>query len=94
MLNNYCYLFDGIEFVDLVIIDVYKQLYILMGVGMVLFKNLDVMYFIEYYVQYILCKGLKDFGSYILEGFCFGMVMLVYVSMYIISWLGYELLID
>lgn len=69
-------------------------MYVFMGVGLVLFKDFVVIDVIEYYVEYIFCKGLKDLGSYIFEGSCLGMVMLVYVCLCVIGCKGYEMLID
>ncbi|KEY91217.1 glutamate decarboxylase [Candidatus Photodesmus blepharus] len=94
MSNNHRHLLDGIELADSVTIDAHKQLYIPIGVGMVLFKKPDITNSIEYHAQYVLRKGSKDLGTRTLEGSRSGIVMLVYASMHIIGRLGYELLID
>lgn len=93
-LQFYCYIMKGIEWVDFVIIDVYKQMYVFMGVGMILFKNFEYVNVVCYYVQYIFWEGLKDFGVIMLEGLCNGMVMMVYLLLYILGCCGYELLIN
>lgn len=69
-------------------------MYVLMGVGMVIFCDFNLVFLIEYYVEYIICKGLKDLGVYILEGLCFGIVMLLYLGLCIIGCSGYEILIE
>ena len=92
--NRYRSLLKGIERADSVTIDAHKQLYVPMGVGMVLFKNPNALDSIEHHAQYVIRKGSKDLGSSTLEGSRPGMSMLVYSGLKIIGRQGYELLIN
>jgi glutamate decarboxylase len=92
--NKYRDLLAGIERADSVTIDAHKQLYVPMGVGMVLFKDAYALNAIEHHAQYVIRKGSKDLGSSTLEGSRPGMSMLVYSGLKIIGRQGYELLIN
>ncbi|MCW8883743.1 MAG: putative pyridoxal-dependent aspartate 1-decarboxylase, partial [Motiliproteus sp.] len=87
-------LLKGIERADSVTIDAHKQLYVPMGVGMVLFKDPAALNSIEHHAQYIIRQGSKDLGSNTLEGSRPGMAMLVHSGLNIIGRQGYELLVD
>lgn len=84
----------GIERADSVTIDAHKQLYVPMGVGLVLFRDPSALASIEHHAQYIIRKGSKDLGSATLEGSRPGMAMLVHSALKIIGRRGYALLID
>ncbi|MGM0415946.1 MAG: pyridoxal-dependent aspartate 1-decarboxylase PanP [Thermodesulfobacteriota bacterium] len=84
----------GIERADSVTIDAHKQLYVPMGVGMVLFKDPQAVSAIEHHAAYILRPGSKDLGTHTLEGSRPGKAMLVHAGLNIIGRRGYELLID
>lgn len=84
----------GIERADSVTLDAHKQLYVPMGVGLVLFKDPATLNSIEHHAQYIIRKGSKDLGSNTLEGSRPGMAMLVHSALQIIGRRGYQLLID
>ncbi|WP_421863311.1 pyridoxal-dependent aspartate 1-decarboxylase PanP [Motiliproteus sp.] len=84
----------GIERADSVTIDAHKQLYVPMGVGLVLFKDPAALNSIEHHAQYIIRQGSKDLGSNTLEGSRPGMAMLVHSALKIIGRRGYQLLID
>jgi len=84
----------GIERADSVTIDAHKQLYVPMGVGMVLFKDPQAVSAIEHHAAYILRPGSKDLGTHTLEGSRPGKAMLVHAGLHIIGRRGYELLID
>jgi len=84
----------GIERADSVTIDGHKQLYVPMGVGMVLFRDPAALSSIEHHAAYILRHGSKDLGSHTLEGSRPGKAMLVHAGLSIIGRRGYELLID
>lgn len=84
----------GIERADSVTIDGHKQLYVPMGVGMVLFKDPAALSAVEHHAAYILRHGSKDLGSHTLEGSRPGKAMLVHAGLSIIGRQGYELLID
>ncbi|WP_210395323.1 pyridoxal-dependent aspartate 1-decarboxylase PanP [Motiliproteus sediminis] len=84
----------GIERADSVTIDAHKQLYVPMGVGLVVFKDPAKLGSIEHHAQYIIRQGSKDLGSTTLEGSRPGMAMLVHSALRIIGRRGYQLLID
>jgi glutamate decarboxylase len=84
----------GIERADSVTIDAHKQLYVPMGVGLVLFRDPSALASIEHHAQYIIRQGSKDLGSATLEGSRPGMAMLVHSALKIIGRRGYALLID
>ncbi len=84
----------GIERADSVTIDAHKQLYVPMGVGLVLFRDPRALSSIEHHAQYIIRQGSKDLGSNTLEGSRPGMAMLVHSGLNIIGRRGYEMLID
>ncbi|MEH6473129.1 MAG: putative pyridoxal-dependent aspartate 1-decarboxylase [Halopseudomonas sp.] len=84
----------GIERADSVTLDAHKQLYVPMGVGLVLFKDPATLNSIEHHAQYIIRQGSKDLGSHTLEGSRPGMAMLVHSALQIIGRRGYQLLIN
>jgi len=92
--KKYAPLLKGIERADSVTIDAHKQLYVPMGVGLVVFKDPKALCAIEHHAQYIIRKGSKDLGSKTLEGSRPGMAMLVHSGLRILGRSGYELLID
>jgi putative pyridoxal-dependent aspartate 1-decarboxylase len=92
--SRYKHLLKGIERADSVTIDAHKQLYVPMGAGMVLFKDVEALNAVEHHAQYILRKGSRDLGKHTLEGSRPGMAMLVHSGLTIIGRRGYELLID
>lgn len=92
--KRYRPLLKGIERADSVTIDAHKQLYVPMGVGLVLFRDPSKLESIEHHAQYIIREGSKDLGSTTLEGSRPGMAMLVHAGLKIISRRGYALLIE
>lgn len=92
--DRYRPLLKGIELADSVTIDAHKQLYVPMGAGMCVFKNVEALGAIEHSAQYIIRKGSRDIGKHTLEGSRPGMCMLVHSALRIIGRRGYELLID
>ena len=92
--NKHRHILAGIDRADSVTIDAHKQMYVPMGVGMVLFKDPSLVSDIAHHAEYILRKGSKDLGSHTLEGSRSGVAMLVYSSLHIISRPGYEMLIN
>ncbi|MCP3867533.1 MAG: putative pyridoxal-dependent aspartate 1-decarboxylase [Gammaproteobacteria bacterium] len=92
--RKYRSLMKGVQQADSVTIDAHKQLYVPLGVGMVLFKDPTMLNSIEHHAQYVIRKGSKDLGSSTLEGSRPGMAMLVYSGLKIIGRQGYELLIN
>ena len=88
------HLLRGIDQADSVTFDAHKQLYVPMGVGLVVFKTPGLASAVEHHAQYIIRKGSKDLGSTTLEGSRPGMSMLIHSGLKIIGREGYEILID
>ncbi|HYP87548.1 MAG TPA: putative pyridoxal-dependent aspartate 1-decarboxylase, partial [Polyangiaceae bacterium] len=87
-------LLHGIERADSVTIDAHKQLYVPVGAGIVLFKDVEALTSVEHHANYVIRKGSRDIGKHTLEGSRSGMAMLVHSALRIIGQRGYELLID
>lgn len=92
--NQYKHLLKGIERADSVVIDGHKQLYLPMGIGMLLFKDPNLTKFIEQQTNYIIRKGSFDLGKRNLEGSRAGMALLAHSALHILGKKGYEILID
>jgi glutamate decarboxylase len=92
--RRHCRLLAGIERADSVTIDAHKQLYVPVGAGMVLFKDVQALSSVEHHANYVIRKGSRDIGKHTLEGTRSGMAMLVHSALRIIGRRGYELLID
>ncbi len=87
-------LMRGIEKADSVTFDAHKQLYVPMGVGLVVFRDPTLVRSVEHHAQYIIRKGSRDLGSTTLEGSRPGMSMLIQSGLKILAREGYEILID
>lgn len=92
--TRYRHLLKGIERADSVTIDAHKQLYVPMGAGMCLFRDIEALSSVEHSAQYIIRKGSRDIGKHTLEGSRPGMCMLVHSALRIMGRRGYEILID
>ncbi len=92
--ERYKHLLKGIERADSVTIDAHKQLYVPIGAGMVVFKDVQALTAVEHHANYVIRKGSRDIGKHTLEGTRPGMAMLVHSALRIIGRRGYELLID
>ncbi|WP_372965210.1 pyridoxal-dependent aspartate 1-decarboxylase PanP [Marinobacter sp.] len=92
--RTYRGLLRGIEQADSVTFDAHKQLYVPMGVGLVVFKEPGLASAVEHHAQYIIRKGSRDLGSTTLEGSRPGMSMLIHSGLKILAREGYEILID
>jgi glutamate decarboxylase len=92
--RRYRHLLAGIRRADSVTLDAHKQLYVPVGAGMVLFKDVQTSSAIEHHADYVIRKGSRDIGKHTLEGTRAGMAMLVHSALRIIGRRGYELLID
>jgi glutamate decarboxylase len=92
--RTYRHLLRGIEKADSVTFDAHKQLYVPMGVGLVVFKDPSLANAIEHHAQYIIRKGSRDLGTTTLEGSRPGMSMLIHSGLKILAREGYEILID
>ncbi|WP_372981137.1 pyridoxal-dependent aspartate 1-decarboxylase PanP [Marinobacter sediminum] len=92
--RSHKHLLRGIEKADSVTFDAHKQLYVPMGVGLVVFKDPSLASAVEHHAQYIIRKGSRDLGSTTLEGSRPGMSMLIHSGLKILAREGYEILID
>lgn len=92
--RTYRHLLRGIEQADSVTFDAHKQLYVPMGVGLVVFKDPSLANAVEHHAQYIIRKGSRDLGTTTLEGSRPGMAMLIHSGLKILAREGYEILID
>lgn len=84
----------GIERADSVTIDGHKQLYLPIGIGMLLLRNPASARAIERHARYIVRKGSSDLGKRALEGSRPGMALLLHAALTIIGHHGYAFLID
>jgi glutamate decarboxylase len=84
----------GIERADSVTFDGHKQLYLPMGIGMVLFRDPKLAAHIEKQAHYIVRPGSFDLGRRSLEGSRPGMVLLLHAALNLIGRRGYETLVD
>lgn len=84
----------GIERADSVTIDGHKQLYLPMGIGLLLLRNPKTAQVIERHARYIVRKGSIDLGKRALEGSRSGMALLLHAALNIIGHRGYGFLID
>ncbi|GAA3625835.1 aminotransferase class V-fold PLP-dependent enzyme [Flavivirga jejuensis] len=66
--ETYAYLLKGIEKADSITIDGHKQLYLPMGIGLVLFKDPKMAALIEKQSEYIIRKTSIDLGKRSIEG--------------------------
>ncbi len=92
--GRHSHLLKGIERADSVTLDAHKQLYVPVGAGMVVFKDVQALDAVEHHANYVIRKGSRDIGKHTLEGTRPGMAMLVHSALRIIGKRGYELLID
>ncbi len=92
--RTYKHLLRGIEKADSVTFDAHKQLYVPMGVGLVVFRDPSLASSVEHHAQYIIRKGSRDLGTTTLEGSRPGMSMLIHSGLKILAREGYEILID
>jgi putative pyridoxal-dependent aspartate 1-decarboxylase len=84
----------GIEQADSVTIDGHKQLYLPMGIGMVMLRDPQKARVIEKKARYIYRSGSPDLGRRALESSRPAMALLLNAALNIISRRGYEFLID
>ena len=88
------HLLDGIRRADSVTLDAHKQLYVPVGAGMVVFKDVQALGAVEHHAKYVIRRGSRVIGKQTVEGTRMGMAMLVHSALRIIGRRGYELLID
>ncbi len=84
----------GIELADSVTIDGHKQLYLPMGIGLVLLKDPASAGYIEKQAQYIIRKGSPDLGRRALEGSRPGMALYLHAALHLFGREGYAELVE
>lgn len=84
----------GIERADSVTIDGHKQMYLPMGIGIVMFRDPHIAKSIEKQARYIIRAASADLGKRALEGSRPGTAMYLHAAFHIIGSKGYEFLID
>ncbi|MBW4417617.1 MAG: aminotransferase class V-fold PLP-dependent enzyme [Myxacorys californica WJT36-NPBG1] len=84
----------GIEDADSVTIDGHKQLYLPMGIGMVLLRNPHLAALIEKNASYTVRKDSIDLGKRSIEGSRPGMILFLQAALKLIGQQGYAVLID
>lgn len=84
----------GIELADSVTIDGHKQLYLPMGIGMVILRDPRAAVSIEKQAQYIIRKGSADLGRRALEGSRPGMALYLHAALHVLGKKGYGFLIE
>jgi glutamate decarboxylase len=84
----------GIERADSVTIDGHKQLYLPMGIGMVMFRDPQLAKSIEKRARYIVRARTADLGRRSLEGSRPAMSLFLHAALHIIGSRGYEFLIN
>jgi glutamate decarboxylase len=84
----------GIERADSVTIDGHKQLYLPLGIGLVLFQHPQFARAIEKHARYLSRPGSADLGRLSLEGSRPGAALYLHAALHIIGRGGYATLVD
>ena len=84
----------GIERADSVTIDGHKQMYLPMGIGIVMLRNPQIAKSIEKQARYIVRAASSDLGKRALEGSRPATALYLHAALHIIGSRGYEFLID
>lgn len=87
-------LLAGIERADSVTVDGHKQLYLPMGIGLLLLRSPSLAAVIEKEAQYIIRRGSADLGRRSLEGSRPGRSLLLHAGLHLLGLDGYGYLID
>jgi len=87
-------LLAGIERADSITIDGHKQLYMPMGVGMVLFRDPRQAAVVEKQARYIIRAGSPDLGRRSVEGSRAAMALHLHAGLHLLGQRGYAQLID
>ncbi len=92
--RKYAEQLKGIDKANSITIDAHKQLYVPVGLGMILFKEPFYVKAIEKSAHYIIRKDSYDLGQYSLEGSRSGSCLLMHAAARLIGRRGYEELIN
>jgi len=92
--DKYKPLLRGIDKADSITIDGHKQLYLPVGMGMVLFKNDKLSDLISSEAEYIIRKNSYDLGRNSIEGSRPAMVFYLQAAFHILGKSGYEEILD
>jgi glutamate decarboxylase len=92
--ERYRYKLAGIDRADSVTIDGHKQMYLPMGIGLVMFRNPRIAKSIEKQARYIVRAGSADLGRRSLEGSRPATALYLHAALHIMGVKGYEFLID
>ena len=92
--ERYRHMLAGIERADSVTIDGHKQMYLPMGIGMVMLRDPVKARTIEKQARYIVRPGSIDLGRRALEGSRPAVALFLHTALHIIGSRGYELLVD
>lgn len=92
--HKYRKLLRGIERADSITIDGHKQLYLPMGMGIVLFKDPDLTKLISSEAKYIIRQGSRDQGKISIEGSRPAHVIYLHAALKLIGRSGYEKIFD
>jgi glutamate decarboxylase len=84
----------GIELADTVTIDGHKQLYMPMGIGMLMLRHPQTAKAIEKNARYVIRAGSVDLGKRALEGSRPGMAFFLHAGLHLLGRQGYQHLID
>ncbi|MFC1798752.1 pyridoxal-dependent aspartate 1-decarboxylase PanP [Thermodesulfobacteriota bacterium] len=92
--DKYAHLLKGIELADSVIIDGHKQFYMPMSLGMLFFKDPQLMEKIAYHANYVIRSGSVDMGSKSLSGSREANSLILDCALKIMGRQGYALLVE
>jgi glutamate decarboxylase len=87
-------LLRGIERADSVTLDAHKQMYLPLGIGMLLLRDPDAARAIEKHTRYLSRPGSADLGRRSLEGSRPGSILHLHAALHILGRQGYAALID
>lgn len=94
LVDEYRYLFNGIQQADSVTVDAHKLLYCPVSMGMVLFRNEKDLQNMRHYSNYIIRPDSVDLGRFTLEGSRSFASLKPWASLKIMGQKGFKLLFD
>jgi len=92
--DRYKHRLAGLDLADSVTIDGHKQLYLPMGIGMVVLRDPIAAAAIEKQAQYIIRADSPDLGKRALEGSRPGMALFLHAALHVLGRSGYAFLIE